>query len=423
MQNKMNIVYKTFGELTSAASGYLRELGRSNESIRLYLWAWNRFRKYMEAHKLHEYSELVALRYVKATFKCRKIENLTHYQKDHLRHCICLVQFIKTGTMPVYIDRKTKYSITDVFRPIVEEYLEFKKTMRVSSITLRAHRWHLYKFSDYLVSRGVESLSFLSPLELMYYAANTFPNEPASKNQSLIVVRRFLNYLYDKGHIKRNLSQVVLKDNYRQQAKLPSVYTKEEILQILGSIDQSTSIGKRNYALVLLAARLGMRASDICALKFDHLEWATNQISFIQQKTGRPILLPLTADVGESLINYLKNGRPKSDDTHVFVSPRYPHNPINSEAISHIVKKIIASSGVNIGNRKSGPHAMRHSLATRMINSGTTLPIIAEVLGHASVQTSMDYLRINVESMRQCATEVPLVPVSFYEQKGGEFYG
>lgn len=235
----------------------------------------------MEAHKLHEYSELVALRYVKATFKCRKIENLTHYQKNHLRHCICLVQFVKTGTMPVYIDRKTKYSITDVFRPIVEEYLKFKKTMRVSSITLWAHRWHLYTFSDYLVSRGVESLSFLSPLELMHYAADTFPNEPASKNQSLIVVRRFLNYLYNKGHIKRNLSQVVPKDNYRQQAKLPSVYTKEEILQILASIDQSTSIGKRNYALILLVARLGMRASDICALEFSHLEWVTNQISFI----------------------------------------------------------------------------------------------------------------------------------------------
>ena len=418
----MNTVYKTFEELTSAASEYLKELGRSEASIRLYLWAWSRFHKYMEVHKLHEYSEQVALRYIKATFKCREIANLTHYQKDHLRQCLCLILFIETGTMPVYIDRKTKYEINNAFRPIVDEYLEYKKMMRVSPITLRTHKWHLYKFTDYLVARGVVSFSFLSPLELMYYAADIFPNEPAARNQSLIVVKRFLNYLYDKEYIRRRLSQVVPKDNYRKQAKLPSVYTKEEILQILGSIDQSTSIGKRNYALVLLAARLGMRASDICSLKFSHLEWATNRISFTQQKTGRPILLPLSVDVGESLINYLKNGRPKSDDTHVFVSPRYPHNPINSEAISHIVKKIIASSGVNIGNRKSGSHVMRHSLATRMMNNGTSLPIIAEVLGHASVQTSMSYLRINIEVMRQCAAEVPLVPVAFYEQKGGEFY-
>jgi integrase len=257
----------------------------------------------------------------------------------------------------------------------------------------------------------------------MYYASDIFPNEPAAKNATLIVVRRFLNYLYDKGHIRRNLSQVVPKDNYRHQTKLPSVYTKEEVRQILDSIDRSTSIGKRNYAIILLAVRLGMRASDISVLEFRHLNWAGNQVSFTQMKTGRAILLPLPPDVGESIINYLKNGRPASEERHIFLSPRYPHHPIDSQAISSMTQKIIASSGVKIGNRKSGPHAMRHSMANFMINEGTALPIIAEILGHASVQTSMNYLRIDITSMRQCATEVPLVPVSFYKQKGGALYG
>ena len=94
---------------------------------------------------------------------------------------------------------------------------------------------------------------------------------PASKNQSLIVIRRFLVYCYDKGYIKRRLSEVVPKDNYRQQAKLPSVYTKDEVRTILDSIDRSTTIGKRNYAILILAVRLGMRASDISALEFNHL--------------------------------------------------------------------------------------------------------------------------------------------------------
>lgn len=120
----------------------------------------------------------------------------------------------------------------------------------------------------------------------MYYAAEIFPHESAAKNQSLIVVWRFLNYLYDKGYIKRNLSQVVPKDNYRHQAKFPSVYTKDEVRMILDLIDRSTSIGKRNYAIILLAVRLGMRASDISALEFEHLKWATNQVSFTQMKTG-----------------------------------------------------------------------------------------------------------------------------------------
>lgn len=423
MQNVMSTVYKTFEELTSAASEYLKRLGRSKESIRLYLWTWDRFRKYMDDHKLHEYSEQAALRYLEAVFQQSEVTNLTHYQKDHLRQCICLIRFVETGKMPIYINRKPKYEITNIFRPVIDEYLEYKKSMRVSDITLKAHRWHLYQFSDYLVSRGLESISFISPLELMYYASDIFPDEPASKNQSLIVVRRFLVYCYDKGYIKRRLSEVVPKGNYRQQAKLPSVYTKDEIRQVLDSIDRSTSIGKRNHAVLLLAVRLGMRASDISALEFTHLNWAINQISFTQMKTGRAILLPLPADVGEGIISYIKNGRPESDDNHIFLSPRYPHYPIDSKAISNFTRTIITSSGVKIGNRKIGPHAMRHSMANFMINEGTAIPIIAEVLGHANVQTSMNYLRIDVESMRQCAMEVPLVPMSFYEQKGGEFYG
>ena len=112
------------------------------------------------------------------------------------------------------------------------------------------------------------------------------------KNQSLIVVRRFLNYLFDNGYIKRNLSLIVPKDNYRKQAKLPSVYTPDEIQIILNSIDRTTSIGKRNYAIILLAVRLGMRASDISDMKFCSIKWGANQISFIQMKTGREITLP-----------------------------------------------------------------------------------------------------------------------------------
>jgi site-specific recombinase XerD len=377
----------------------------------------------MDENNVLEYSEEAALRYIEAIYGISGITDLTHHQKDHLRHCLCLVQFSDTGSMPIYINRKPQYEITDAFRPVIDEYLNYKKSMRVSDITLKSHRWHLYQFSDYLVSRGLQSISFLSPLELMYYASEIFPSEPAAKSASLIVVRRFLNYLYDKGYIKRNLSQVVPKDNYRQQAKLPSVYTKEEVRTILNSTDRSTSIGKRNYAIILLAVRLGMRASDISALEFSHLNWASNQVSFTQMKTGRAILLPLPPDVGESIINYLKDGRPVSEENHIFLSPRYPHHPIDSQAISSMTQKIIASSGVKIGNRRSGSHAMRHSMANFMINEGTALPIIAEILGHASVQTSMNYLRIDVTSMRQCATEVPLVPVSFYEQRGGEFYG
>ena len=166
-----------------------------------------------------------------------------------------------------------------------------------------------------------------------------------------------------------------------------------------------------------------MRASDISDMKFCSIKWAANQISFIQMKTGREITLPLPFDVGESIIDYIKEARPISDNSYIFLSPRYPHKNIDSDGISHMVRTVVAKSGINVGKRKVGPHAMRHSLATQMLNKGVSLPVISEVLGHSNIKTSMNYLRIDVESMRQCAAEVPIVPKTFYEQKGGAFYG
>lgn len=165
-----------------------------------------------------------------------------------------------------------------------------------------------------------------------------------------------------------------------------------------------------------------MRASDISALEFSNIKWSENTISIVQKKTGKPLQLPLPTDVGESIIDYLQRGRPISPKKSVFLSPRYPHNPIEPSAISNLVWKTIISSGVDIGNRKKSSHTLRHSMANSMINEGITLPIISEVLGHASVQSTMCYLRINVESMRLCAYEVRPIPTSFYEQAGGRFY-
>lgn len=415
--------YTSYWELTSAATQYLRDIGRSKESIRLYNWAWGRLEKYMSERNISEYSESVALEYIEATFGQKKLDELTHYQKDHLRQVVSLSHFIKTGKIPIYINRKPQYELNSGFSECIQSYLEHKRTMRVSATTLKQHRWHLYQFTEYLSNKGVQSIQFLSPLDIMRYATESFPHEPAAKNASLIILRRFLRYLYDKEYIKRDLSLIVPKDYYRQQAKLPSTYSKDEVRTILASIDRSKNIGKRDYAIIILAVRLGMRASDIAELQFNEIQWAIDKISFTQMKTGRAVQLPLPSDVGESIINYVQNGRPLSDSPYVFLSPRYPHNPIDSSAISAKVRKIIVESGVKIGNRKHGPHSLRHTMASFMINEETSLPIISEVLGHSSIQTSMNYLRISVEAMRQCTAEVPLVPISFYEQKGGAFYG
>ena len=222
-------------------------------------------------------------------------------------------------------------------------------------------------------------------------------------------MRGFLKYAYEQNLLERNLALVVPKDNYKKQPKLPSTYSSGEIETMISAIDRGNSVGKRNYAIVLLAARLGLGASDIASLKFNNLLWVQSMIVLNQYKTGKRIELPILADVGNAIIDYLKNGRPKSTEPFVFLLARSPYTPIISSAVTGIVHSYFIKSGINISARRHGSHALRHSLAGILLEKETILPVISEVLGHKNTASTNYYLRIDLKSMRKCALEVPPV--------------
>ena len=174
--------------------------------------------------------------------------------------------------------------------------------------------------------------------------------------------------------------------------------------------------------MLILAVRLGMRASDISGLEFSNLLWSQNKIAFQQFKTQDTVELPLPSDVGGAIIDYIKYVRPTSQDKQIFLEKGYPNNPVNSKTVSRTASRIILQSGISVGERKHGSHALRHTMASLLLEQKTPLPIISELLGHTTIQTSMCYLRIDTESLRQCALDVPVVPEAFYTQKGGAFY-
>jgi integrase len=174
--------------------------------------------------------------------------------------------------------------------------------------------------------------------------------------------------------------------------------------------------------MILLASRLGLRASDIAHLTFGNIDWENSAIIFSQFKTGKMIELPLLVDVGEAIIDYLKYGRKKSESPRVFLYTRAPFTAMTNSAVAGALGRTVDESGVDTAGRKHGPHAMRHSLASRFLENQESMPIISEALGHQSTTTTMSYLRIDAESLRKCALNVPLVNTSFYEQEGGAFY-
>ena len=131
---------------------------------------------------------------------------------------------------------------------------------------------------------------------------------------------------------------------------------------------------KRNYAIVLLASRLGLRSADIAGLEFSHLNWRNSKISLSTQKTGKTIELPILPEVGNALIDYLKHGRPISTSQKVFLLAKAPFCEITSMIVGNVIQATMRKSGVDTTRRKHGPHALRHSLATNMLRLGGTIP-------------------------------------------------
>lgn len=419
----MHTDYSSFEDLTKAASEYLKGIKRSKRTITFYNWIWKKIKLYMDSNGVVRFSSKVITDYLSFTYGDKPISQLSHHQKHCLRCSFCLAQFAETGEMIEIISRREPLKFPGEIGSLIMHYFEYKRSMRLNEKTLAKQAWYLHHFLQYLNGHNILTPLQISPLEIMNYSASLLPNHAGAKHMTLSMIRRFLRYLYDLGKTRTDLSLVVPRDNYKNQPKLPSTYTQDEVSKILGSVDRSLAMGKRDYAVLMLAARLGMRASDISGLELKSILWSINTISFKQFKTGETVVLPLPAEVGEAIIDYIKYARPVAESRFVFLYNKYPNASISPNTVSVLVSTAIRKSGIDVGERRHGSHVLRHTLAGLLLKNKTPLPVISELLGHTSIQSSMCYLRIDIESLRQCALDdVPPVPESFYTQKGGAFY-
>jgi len=277
------------------------------------------------------------------------------------------------------------------------------------------------RFNFWLSVNGVSTIQEIKQIHIINFIKSLNPNKKALIHDTLMDLRGFFKYLYEKEIILVEMASFIPKDNYVSQSILPSYYTEEEIDKLLNTIDRGTEVGKRDYAILLIAARLGLRVSDIARLKFENLHWNNSTIVLRQYKTGKDLTLPLLPAIGNAILDYIQYGRPHSYEKNVFLLAISPFIPIASKSISTMVHRRFIDSNLNIGNRRHGAHALRHSLVKELLKNKQTLPVITEVLGHKNTESTRHYIRIDTESLRQCALDVPVVNPFFYSQ-GGENY-
>lgn len=391
----------------------LRKAGYSESTIRQYKKTCRLFIVYMDINYIQDCNvESIDLFLKTMPQEKTRLIHGTNYR------LLLFVNYLTDRTIQKPVVRYVIRKFSGEIGGIMTKYLHLLEEQRLSPKTIDDYEHVFSYFLRHLSLRNVSRISDIGEDDVLTFISSS----QNSKQRVLATMRAFCRYLYEQKLINKNIDYVIGRNRYIVKEKLPSTYTCEEVLQIESSVNQSTPVGKRDYAMLLLATRLGLRSSDIAGLQFSNLDWDRNIIRLIQYKTKREIELPLLKDVGEAIINYVKYGRPSSSSKQIFLSSLAPYNPVNGAVVSLSVRKIICHSRIDTRDRKKGPHAMRHTLASQLLRNGISLPVISETLGHKTTQTTMGYLRIDIDGLMKCVLEVPDVPSDFYTQKGGLFY-
>lgn len=260
---------------------------------------------------------------------------------------------------------------------------------------------------DFLGSRKVSALGEIQAPHLSEFLSSGGHLKPPTVSRLVSDIRSFLRFLTLRGVLQKDLSPELPTIRVPRDASIPSVWDRDLIVKLLGVIDRSSAKGKRDYAMLLLACRLGLRAGDIRRLRLDDLYWEDSRIEILQSKRATPLSLPLTEEVGEALIDYLKWGRPKAEHREVFLKVNPPFDPFpQGNNLYHVVTYWRQWAGIKFRTpRKRGIHSLRYSLATRLLQLGTPFPTIADILGHTTLESTRIYAKADVEALRSVALD------------------
>jgi len=285
------------------------------------------------------------------------------------------------------------------------EYRTFLCQVRgLASSTLKAHERTALAFSEHV--GGEVGLANLTLRQIEDFVRVTSVRVGRATLQHVVSeLRSFLRFLAARGEAPSGLDVQIDTPRVYRNEQLPRALSWETVQALLRSIDRSTPLGLRDYAIFSLIATYGLRSSEVVELKLENIEWQAARLCVPQRKTSAPLLLPLTDAIGEALVKYLRCGRPDVRYREVFVRHRAPSGVLKPTAVTEAFQAWSRRSGLKIPFQ--GPHCLRHSYALHLLNQGTSLKTIGDLLGHRNAESTCVYLRLAVEDLRDVPLALP----------------
>lgn len=300
------------------------------------------------------------------------------------------------------LHHRRDFPLDDESEALLQEYIEASKAEGNSERTLANKE---YRIRNFLIDSDFKNLDANKIKD--YLAKRKSEMKGISYTIDMRMIRRFLVFAYSKGKLKKEiLFAFPEKMPSYQDKNIPSAYSAEEIRDLLITAEsfEREDNHLRNYAILCLIAYSGIRANDVVNLKLSNINWRSNQIRFIQQKTKREHIIPLIPAIGNPLANYIVNERNSASD-YVFVTE--DGRKLITQIITSIIQIYFSNSNIDLKGRHYGAHSLRHSIATNLINNSVSSFIVANVLGHSSVECVKIYAKVDIVHLKKCVLEAP----------------
>ena len=328
-----------------------------------------------------------------------------HYYRQVKSIASRMNDFFITGEIKIpSAKRGTVYVISPEYENLVDRFVDYKQ---YKQNTCDDVRWVVRKYLFFLEQKGHSSLDTVSIEDARTFILETAADVTSSSLHSILLyLKHFHIFLKETGIPAPDCVELFSYKVYREMPVL-SYVTDEELSRIFAVIDRTTEMGKRDYAIIQLAATTGLRACDIIRLRLKDIDWRKGEIYVNQKKTGRDVTLPLLNDAAEALKDYILNARPESDDNTVFLRISAPHKPVsNAVSIGEMFKRYQNKAGLQRQTLDGkGFHGLRRRLAKKLLVSGTPTTAIAQILGHDDINSVRQYLSLNTENIRECALD------------------
>jgi len=395
-------------ELISECDQYLRSLGYGKDSMRMYNNIWNTFMNYAAAKNQSVFTPSFAEQYLGEKYGITENTGKTYYHKNLILTMRRLSDFQACGKLYTRKIRVKPQQHPEAIKRLLDEfYMQYAR--KVVPHTLERAKHDIEKFANYLDNEGITDFRVVTLSIIHGFILSLSGYSPKTITDTLSRIRFLCKFAFEHGYHNEDMSVRISKTRIVANRYVPTTYTPDEIERLLAAVDRGSPAGKRDYAILMLATRLGMRAGDIRDIKFENLHWEQDSIEFTQGKTKMSITLPLLTEVGDAIIDYLKYGRPATKSNNIFISHIAPYMGFTEHnSLFHTMNKYLSLAGIDTYGKQRGLHTLRHSLAGSLLQANTTLPVISEILGHADTDTTGEYLKIDLNNLRKCALEVTL---------------